>query len=355
MLLDSNLRRALAAILLPSAIVLSASAAAEPLRLDHEQVTVEPIEASTFDDRTAPDAGGREEAPSEAFWPSATEASDPQSPAAVDLGPELAEPNPPPAAEQPQSVGAEPAEMPPAFEPQPTMSEAAPLQGPETDPAPPAFPDTAASGGHFEPAAGTASATGADNANMESDMTDSDTAKTAEPLVEADPMMEAAAAEALEAAKVKRDKNGVEVAAVAPEAKTDIYDKWVRQKFQSRRKLKTHPLANRHPEHFVVVCEAGCSKEFAHIVYVERKDARGPVNAKPINRGEIAGTDTIDCVGGCYGNRNSFAAMVPADENPAFSAADPDNGWMSTVKKAAPADQKKSGANSGSRWYERIN
>lgn len=143
----------------------------------------------------------------------------------------------------------------------------------------------------------------------------------------------------------KIDQDEIEVAAVPPHGETDIYDQWSRKKVSRRRKQKPHPLAAAHPDHFVVVCQGGCAKEQVHVVYLERRDARGPVSVKPLKAGIVAGTESIDCVGGCYQAIKSYASVVNAD------VASDENGWVTNVKKAQPGDPK---AKSGDRWYDRM-
>ena len=144
----------------------------------------------------------------------------------------------------------------------------------------------------------------------------------------------------------KTDPDEVEVAAVQHHGEADIYDQWSRKKISHRPKQKPHPLAAAHPDHFVVVCQGGCAKEQVHVVYLERRDARGPVSVKPLKAGIVAGTESIDCVGGCYHAKKSYASVVNAD------AASDENGWVTNVKKAEPDDPK---AKSDGRWYDRIN
>lgn len=131
-----------------------------------------------------------------------------------------------------------------------------------------------------------------------------------------------------------------------PHIETDIYDQWARNKFKHRRKEKPHPLAAELPDHFVVVCQANCDKEQVHVVYLERRDARGPVNKRPLKAGAVAGTPSIDCVGGCYDELKSYASMLNAQ------GTGGENGWESygTKDKA-----EKKGTTSDGRWYDRIN
>ncbi len=128
----------------------------------------------------------------------------------------------------------------------------------------------------------------------------------------------------------------------------DIYDQWAAKKLKNQKlgtTAKPHPLALDHPGHFVVVCEAGCRKNTQHIVYMEPREARGPVYKTPAENTQDV-SDVVACVGGCYGNgRNAiyFSGGAPV--------AGSGNSWMTTSdagKKAKPAA-------SDGRWYERIN
>ncbi|MCH9807903.1 MAG: hypothetical protein K0U74_09235 [Alphaproteobacteria bacterium] len=142
------------------------------------------------------------------------------------------------------------------------------------------------------------------------------------------------------------------VAAKDKKQKASIYDKWAHQKRKPRLgEKKPHPLAAGYPEHFVVVCEAGCAKETAHVVYIEPRNARGPVNEKPIKKGVVAGTDSIDCVGGCYDGNHSYATV--GGVNAPSMAAGQENRWLTSVRKAKPTAARKSAENG--RWYDRIN
>ena len=146
------------------------------------------------------------------------------------------------------------------------------------------------------------------------------------------------------AAKPKPEQS--KQAASEPQGKTDIFDRWSRNKLSRRSEQKPHPLAAARPDHFVVVCQANCDEEKVHVVYLERMDARGPVNQKPIKAGIVAGTESIDCVGGCYTKQDSYASASGAQ-----GAADP-NGWVTNVEKNTP---EKDRASSDGRWYDRIN
>lgn len=154
---------------------------------------------------------------------------------------------------------------------------------------------------------------------------------------------------------IKKPKNKTkDIAAAKPEKaekEVSIFDEWSHNKATAKAiEEKPHPLAAGYPQHFVVVCEAGCAEETAHVVYIERRDARGPVNEKPIKKGTVAGTNAIDCVGGCYDGRHSYLAVAGAGApTPVNSQED---GWLTAVKPGKAADGKKS-AKQG-RWYDRI-
>lgn len=137
-----------------------------------------------------------------------------------------------------------------------------------------------------------------------------------------------------------------EKATSEPAGDTDIFHQWSRKKFKRRREAEPHPLAAARPDHFVVVCQANCDEEKVHVVYLERMDARGPVNEKPIKSGIVAGTETIDCVGGCYTKQEAYASASGVE------AATDQNGWVTNVKKNTP---EKEGTSSEGRWFDRIN
>ena len=137
-----------------------------------------------------------------------------------------------------------------------------------------------------------------------------------------------------------------EKAASRPDGETDIFNEWSRKKFKRRREEKPHPLAAARPDHFVVVCQANCDEEKVHVVYLERMDARGPVNEKPIKSGIVAGTKAIDCVGGCYTKQESSASAS------GVQGGGDQNGWVTNVKKNTP---EKEGTSGEGRWYDRIN
>jgi hypothetical protein len=188
--------------------------------------------------------------------------------------------------------------------------------------------------------------------------------------IAADPMMEAAEAYAKSKGDTPSEGNvapaaeasaagqkPVAVAAATHGNEISIYDQWAYRKVSKHEEKKPHPLAAMHPDHFVVVCEAGCAGEVVDIVYMERRDARGPVNEKPLKSGAVAGTESIDCVGGCYQDKKSYVA-VPATWDPSAHVSDgrdEESGWMTSQKKASAADGKKGKPVGDGRWYDRIN
>ncbi|MEQ8823591.1 MAG: hypothetical protein RIC14_04370 [Filomicrobium sp.] len=157
----------------------------------------------------------------------------------------------------------------------------------------------------------------------------------------------------------KKDGETVKVAAVAPEKETSIFDRWSHSKHKNRKKKPPHPLAAMHPDDFVVVCEAGCAKEATHIVYIEPRNARGPVNKKPIKSGVVASSASgIDCVGGCYHRETSYESVDAMPYAAAYAEGGSDEGWMTTVKKAeaeTPAEAAKPETTVKKRWYDRLN
>lgn len=147
----------------------------------------------------------------------------------------------------------------------------------------------------------------------------------------------------------KPDEEKVQVAAVSPsEDGIDIFDQWAHSKFEARKEKAPHPLAAQFPDDFVVVCEAGCAHNPVEVVYQERRDARGPVNEKPLKSGAVAGTSQIDCVGGCYDARHAYNA-IPVTWDPSQTVTESE--WMSNASKA----ETKHKPDSSRRWYERIN
>ncbi|KUO55422.1 MAG: hypothetical protein APF80_06575 [Alphaproteobacteria bacterium BRH_c36] len=330
-------------ILLSAIVLTAAPVGAEQLRMDHENVTVEPIE----------ERGASPEHPAEvpqgAFEP-VYEDNSPQ--AAVEPAVHETTPEGPEIDFQPV---AEPA-LEPFFPAQAgqTAAEAAPSEADApagVDPlmeAAEAF-DKAhdASGGRDTENAGGEGSAPAAAAPAQAAAPDRASVQTAAPY----------APKAASPGKPGKGEKPVEVAAVAPDSKTDIFDQWAHSKFEARQEKAPHPLAAQHPDEFVVVCEAGCAGNPVEIVYMERRDARGPVNEKPLKSGLVASTASIDCVGGCYEGRNAYGAVAVTWDPSAVvtETAGTNNGWMTTVKKAGPQPADKTKADSSGRWYDRIN
>jgi len=133
---------------------------------------------------------------------------------------------------------------------------------------------------------------------------------------------------------------------------TSVYDEWARRLLDKEKRVtdKPHPLALQYPDHFVVVCEGGCAAEREMIVYMERQDARGPVNGPEADLPEIppeAARNVISCVGGCYLGEKNFAAA-----NSAF-AADPENDWVTTSAPTA-RQGRASPADTSGQWHDRM-
>ncbi len=132
------------------------------------------------------------------------------------------------------------------------------------------------------------------------------------------------------------------------DAGEDIYGQWAQKKLDRAKAItesKVHPLAKNYPDHFVVVCEAGCTEYQAEIVYLEPRDARGPVH-KAASDTEGIDPHSVACVGGCYSGNRQFATA----DGRFMSATNPDS-WLTTSKPATPAKP----ARTGKRWFERIN
>ncbi len=137
----------------------------------------------------------------------------------------------------------------------------------------------------------------------------------------------------------------------------NIYDRWAHKKVKRERRkiLPPHELAKANPEHHVVVCEGGCmERESEEIVYMERKDARGPIHISEFEftagsaHDEAAAKDgnvvknIVRCVGGCYAGTTTI-----------YDAADEVAGsWSTEVKKASNSGKP---AVINERWYERMN
>lgn len=140
----------------------------------------------------------------------------------------------------------------------------------------------------------------------------------------------------------------IEVAARPTEG--DIFGQWAAKKLKQAnqgRNLGPHPLARQYPDHYVVVCQAGCRTPNEQIVYMEPHEARNPAN-EPTPDSAQAGTDYIACVGGCY----NVGTNTPIYQLNRQATGGSSNSWMSTGSQTnADTD-----ANAAShRWYERIN
>lgn len=316
---------AVCTVLLSSMVLAALPATADQLRMDHQNVTVEPIE--TLDESPQAEQGAFE-------------------PLFEDETPAL---NAEPVIHEPKAA--------PEFATE-VIPETAVDHGPEVDPQPAAKP---ADEPFFPAQIGRPEAEVATEEVPEPvaidplmEAAEAHEENKAEEIVENEPEApaEQAPVETAAPANSKQPKKAVEVAAVSPDDKTDIFDQWAHSKFEAQKEKAPHPLAAEHPDDFVVVCEAGCAVNPVEIVYIERRDARGPVNEKPLKAGMVAGTSSIDCVGGCYGGRNSYGAIA-ATWDP--SAIVDEREWITTVKKAKEKSADKKDADSSSRWYERIN
>lgn len=309
------------AALVTAIVLLAVPSGAEPLRMDHENETLEAIEIREFGNGAKPSANERQ-LPRLAFDTDFDDRQPNHEP--VDQGPEIA---------------AEPVVTPPS-EPAAAPLRAEPANGAQTPPPIAADPMIEASEEHLGSSSGT---------SQEAVVSPN----------EADPFAADEGSDVSSATGPGADQKPIDVAAVQSDKETDIFDQWAHQKFTGRKEKKPHPLAAMHPDHFVVVCEGGCADEKAQIVYMERRDARGPVNEKPLKSGVVVGTSSIDCVGGCYDGRRAYNA-VAATWDPSTDVAKgstDENGWMTTVKKPvteAPQDKKGDSAADG-RWYDRIN
>lgn len=137
---------------------------------------------------------------------------------------------------------------------------------------------------------------------------------------------------------------------------TTVFDRRAKARLQAESSTVglPHPLATQYPDHFTVVCEAGCEEGDAQIVYQERQDARGPVNQPGAEVEKLpveAARNVVTCVGGCYLGEKVYGDVAGMG---AYSAgfANEDNSWMSSddakpaVKPAATGGPK--------RWFNRI-
>lgn len=171
---------------------------------------------------------------------------------------------------------------------------------------------------------------------------------------------ETAAPEAVQTAPARSQEVAMKADPGAAEAdaadkKSSVYDEWAKKLLEQESTItdQQHPLALQHPDHFVVVCEAGCEARQVQVVYMERQDARGPVNGPGAALPEIppeAALNVVTCVGGCYSGTDVMAGAATVNYSPTA-----DNSWLTTVKPTAVinnADKPKSDASG--RWYERM-
>ena len=310
--------------------------AADPLmEAAEEEMGADPLMEAAAQEASGPEVGEPEAADAAPAWP---------DPANLDIPELAAEQTPAPSPEASQPTKAAAAEKATDPETSPEASSSPEIADSNAAPSGPEVAEDASPDHEFaleEPAA------------VKEPSLAVKTPPAAAPAPKAQPAKRAVRAPVVKRAAAKAKKKPAKVAAVDPSSNGSIYDQWSHNKHGKSKEKKPHPLAAAYPEHFVVVCEAGCSKETAHVVYVERRDARGPVNVKPIKKGIVAGSDGIDCVGGCYSGNSSYAAAIDMDTDPAFAlTGNAEDGWMTTVKKAKAAKKKSSDAG---RWYDRIN
>lgn len=329
-----------AALLLASFQIVSALATAGPANA--EEVTIEPIAKSQPAVQT-PEAGQDEHSANSsqaADQPVDTLLEGPE------IGPEIAEPpvtivNDKPAATPAMRESAKAAE-----EPSTISVEADPLMEAAAESAESHQVESAKSADEPQEATPAATASAPETAGGEHQAAETDA-------IEFEPTTETAAS-----SQPENKAKEVKVAAVDPQHKTDIFDQWALQKFKHRKEKPPHPLAAAHPDDFVVVCEAGCAEVSPEIVYLERRNARGPVNEKPIKSGVVATSEnSIDCVGGCYDGRGSYKAVALMESPASYASRSDGEGWMTTVKKAEQkkAEPKKRRTEVKTRWYDRLN
>ena len=167
--------------------------------------------------------------------------------------------------------------------------------------------------------------------------------KAAEPSVQ-----EQSSAPAQSASRTDPSQPPIQVATHGGE--NDIFDQWAAKKLRHQRILdssKPHPLAAKYPGQFVVVCEAGCRNDQQQIVYMEPRDARGPV-FETSKQNTQAESDVVACVGGCYrSGPNQPIYHVNTIARPSEA-----NSWLTTTVKVHPSGPA---AKTSERWYDRMN
>lgn len=129
--------------------------------------------------------------------------------------------------------------------------------------------------------------------------------------------------------------DGATAAAAPPAdpAADDYYTRRASEILEKDKKLDSpppHPLAAAYPEHFVVVCEAGCPGRTATIVFMEPMAARGPADGGemiPTSSTGATGETALDaaaliCAAGCYYDTpRAYRAVGSGDEGIDLSAA----------------------------------
>ncbi|MEM1370699.1 MAG: hypothetical protein AAGG72_00575 [Pseudomonadota bacterium] len=155
------------------------------------------------------------------------------------------------------------------------------------------------------------------------------------------------------------------VANTADQAFDDIpiFDRRARAKLEAEGTVKIvpHPLAVQHPDHFTVVCEAGCEVDDVSIVYQELQAARGPVNEPGDEMQELpveAAKNIVLCVGGCYHGERVAPSLAELAGDRFAPIVDADNSWMSN-EAPEPTQQPQevrrlNSPNTDGRWFDRI-
>lgn len=147
---------------------------------------------------------------------------------------------------------------------------------------------------------------------------------------------------------------------VVGEPSLSIFDLNAKQKLAAEGSSvgQPHPLALSYPDHFTVVCEAGCKERGIGIVYQERQDARGPINVPGVEVEKLpveASKNVVVCVGGCYNGER--VESLTADLGGYVGQPVPsETSWMSneanpSASQTAPAPGK---VDASKRWYDRI-
>lgn len=125
----------------------------------------------------------------------------------------------------------------------------------------------------------------------------------------------------------------------------EIYSDWSRRRLEAEKTqhVVPHPLARSHPDHFVVVCEAGCSAGHSGVVNLTLRHSEGPSPAHSANTpGPI--TNASVCVGGCYNDAGPEAATDEGHSEPGLV------NWMTTPEPG----MKEPVTQTYRRWHDRI-